>query len=84
MVAPEIREGKKSETADTWSLGVLNFFLQHEENPDFDRKGKVIVPSRHQKSVDQLDFYDRCIMQNPSQRLQLIKNEPEVLEVDEP
>lgn len=30
MVAPEIREGKKSDNADSWSLGVMKFFLEHE------------------------------------------------------
>ena len=44
MIAPEVRQGNKSENSDSWSVAVLKYMLKNDELPNFDKNGNPSIP----------------------------------------
>lgn len=67
-LANEKKMGKGGEECDTWSLGVVKYWMMTGEFPEFDVMRNVVLPPSKNFSVSDKVFFKESLRQNPKER----------------
>lgn len=50
--APELESGVQSQTADSWSAGVMDLWVKCRSMPSFDSNGELIIENQERLSAE--------------------------------
>ena len=65
--------------SDSWSIGVLQYWMKYSKMPEFDLHNNLIVPFKGKESKQEVISLTSLIEKNPTKRKQLF---PPVLDID--
>ena len=57
---------------DSWSIGVVEYWMAFNEMPKFDSTGTLVINKREKLSKQKLLYFHNVIEKNPNSRLNIL------------